>query len=116
MKDNVTFDRPIAAKLIVRLENGDEFEPTPKDLYKFGLASRADAYFNFTKNLRKVIGEDSRLDEGDISMLRYFVERSVFHYGAEMLEDFTCSDDPETLEQMRAVLVKLSGWEGGTDG
>lgn len=110
MSRDATFDRPVKAKLVVRLENGDEFEPTEEDLREFDLVDPGKAYQNFCKHLRKIVGEDNDLCGGDLSMLRYFVERSVYHYGHEHLGDFTCDDDDETYELMEQVLRKIT-WE-----
>lgn len=108
MARDVTFDRPLKAKLIVRLENGDEFEPTKEDLKHFGLIDPVDAYANFNRNLRKIVGAEDELCAGDLCTLRYFAERSILYAGHEGLGDFTCSDDDETLEKMTGVLTKLT--------
>lgn len=82
MTREVTYDRPVPAKLlVVRLGNGDEWEAGPDDWSKFGLVRALDAYAAFERHVRTVL-TDAGLLKGDltkaqINPLRYIVELAI---------------------------------------
>lgn len=77
-KREVTFDRPIPAKLMVELANKERFEPKPDDLRKFGLVNASDVYARFEHWLFEKLaanGVPTRdLTDTGINPIRYLVE------------------------------------------
>lgn len=79
-----TYDRPIEAKLVVRLSNGEEWEATQADLDRFGLVARNDAYMAFNSALTDALTSHGLLDydadeyrtltDAEVNPLRYLVE------------------------------------------
>lgn len=80
---SVSYDRPVTAKLVVQLANGETFEPTAEDLAKFGLVRRLDAYMAFNDHLAKVLIQAGLLDrekdttEARVNPLRYIAEVAI---------------------------------------
>lgn len=76
-----TFDRPVKAALIVRLDNGEEFEPSPDDLRKFGLIRALDAYHAFDDHVSTKLREAGVIDrsiiEAGTNPVRYLVELAI---------------------------------------
>lgn len=78
-----TYDRPAAATLHVKLENGETWEATPEDLDKFGYVKRLDAYLLFDDHISEalraasLIGKD--ITDARINPLRYIVELAICH-------------------------------------
>lgn len=87
-----TFDRPVAAKLIVRLDNGEEWEATPEDLEKFRLVNRNDAYTTVRTALIDILRKHGllaqpgghsdgeareELTDTELNPLRYFIETAL---------------------------------------
>lgn len=73
----VTYDRPVGAKLVVRLDNGDEWDATDEDLKRFDLARPLDLYNRFHELFVEALGIDrfKDLDEGCAAhAVRYLVE------------------------------------------
>jgi hypothetical protein len=76
-----TYDRPVKATLLVRLDNGEEWEPKPEDLAKFNLVDRHEAYMTFDDHLRRIlhdaglIGRD--ITDAQLNPVRYLVELAV---------------------------------------
>jgi hypothetical protein len=70
-----TYDLPQKAKLIVRTEHGGEWEATAKDLEKFGLVRRSDAYLDVQRSLAR-FGFKAGTDH---CSLRYAIERVLYH-------------------------------------
>jgi hypothetical protein len=77
MPSHVTFDRPVKAKLLVRLDNGEEFEPRPEDLDKFGLGYKITLYER-AKNMLLEALELGTTDDADedtaAQSVRYMIE------------------------------------------
>lgn len=77
---NVTYDRPVNAKLMVVLEDGETWEAKPEDVRKFGYVDYLDAYTTFERTLREqlvaggVLSERSDLTEAALNPVRYLVE------------------------------------------
>lgn len=87
---DITYDRPVKATLIVRLNNEarEEWEATPDDLAKFGYINKQDAYFLFRKHYADALvnaglsGDDAPNGYRDVayaetSPLRYLVETAL---------------------------------------
>lgn len=80
-----TYDRPVKATLLVRLENGEEWEATPEDLEKFHLVNRLDAYMTFNRALTKALTEQGLLGgdgprdltDTELNPVRYLGEISI---------------------------------------
>lgn len=76
-----TFDRPVKAALIVRLDNGEEFEPSPDDLRKFGLIRGFDAYHAFDDHVSTVLRDAGAIDrsiiEAGTNPIRYLAELAI---------------------------------------
>lgn len=84
MNDKVTFQRPVAAKLWVRLANGDEWIAGPDDLAKFGLGNKLDLYIR----ARNMLAEGIGLEPGEIpgndryetaNLVRYLIECALMY-------------------------------------
>lgn len=112
MGDPVTYDRPVRAALIVRLDNGDEWEAGPEDYERFGLGRRLDIYDRAEKMLREGLGIEpgSRLPDGPI-LVRYLIECAICYrhspWADENGEPWPRDDDdePPFMEQLRAVFA-----------
>lgn len=89
-KPDVTYDRPVKATLVVRLDNadGEEWEATPEDLAKFGYVDRQEAYFLFRKHYAEALcaaglsGDDAPDGYRDVayaetSPLRHLVDTAI---------------------------------------
>jgi hypothetical protein len=100
----VSYNRPVEAKLVVQLTNGEIFDATQADFANFGLVKKLDAYMEFNRHLTKVLHEAGLLEEREdltdskLNPLRYLVELAVVM--PELLEH------PETAEN-DANVVKL---------
>lgn len=112
----VTFDRPVEAKLIVRLENGEEWEAKRDDLAKFGYVERYEAYQHFRNALWQILNDAGLLDDGDaliraaINPIRYLAE--VASGQPEFLDH---EDLAETRAQVQAIeqLLRAAGVTNG---
>lgn len=77
---DVQYQRPVKAKLVVRLDNGEEFEATAADFAKFNLVSRADVYKGFRDGLTQILevgGYSVDPTEAAVNILRHLVEQTV---------------------------------------
>lgn len=77
-----TYDRPAKAMLVVRLENGEEWEATDDDLTRFGLCQRGEAYSLFSRTLHAALQRENllptgRLTDAYLNPIRYLVEVAV---------------------------------------
>jgi hypothetical protein len=68
-----TYERPVEAKLVVRLANGEEWEATADDLAKFGYAERYASHYRFRLALIRIL-ESAGLTPDAISPIRYLSE------------------------------------------
>ena len=113
---NVTYDRPVAAKLTVSLDNGETWEATPEDLRHFGYVSRSEVYRNFRGTLISaldgagLLDDDTRRDltDTELNPLRYLVEVAV-SYPDELprLAQRSADDAPSVLEQIADIERRL---------
>lgn len=89
-KPDVTYDRPVKATLIIRLNNaaGEEWEATPEDLAKFGYINSRDTYALFRKHYANALHAAGLSGDGapdgyrDVSYaetrpLRYLIETAL---------------------------------------
>ena len=71
------YDRPIEAKLVVRLANGEEWDATEKDFKKFGLIVGSKAYMRWHDWIYKRLDEagliKSDLTTCAINIIRYAI-------------------------------------------
>lgn len=80
-----TYNRPVAAKLIVRLENGEEWEAKPEDLDQFGYTSKLDTYDEFQKALQQAVNVSREdiperyvdLIKTSLNPIRYLAEQVI---------------------------------------
>ena len=84
MRDiEASYERQLKAKLIVRLENGEEWEAKADDLEKFGIDFRTESYYRFDSGLEKLLTDagliDRDLTQARLNMVRYFAELSICH-------------------------------------
>lgn len=83
MNRNVTYDRPVKAKLMVSLNDGDEmWEATAEDLAKFGLFYGYDAYKVWHDWMVDLLDKGGLLPDRDltdamINPIRYTVELAM---------------------------------------
>ena len=78
-----SYERPIRGRLVVVLDNGEQWDATPADLEQFGAVKRLDAYLNFIRHLRNILHAAGLLD-GDLTdtalnPIRYLVELAVMN-------------------------------------
>ena len=108
---DVTYDRPVKATLIVRLDNGDEWEAGPDDWDRFGLGKRLDIYTRAERMLRDALGIRDRWDDHEgPNLIRYLIECAVMYDHSPWAdadgkpwprdED---DDEPSFIEQIRSV-------------
>lgn len=100
-----TYDRPVEAKLVVRLDNDEEWDAKPEDLKRFGLVDRNDAYMAVHRFMTKLLGDELD-DRGDLTKhpancVRYMVERLV---SADIPFDGTYDEDTPFLAELKAFL------------
>lgn len=101
---NVTYDRPVTAKLVVQLDNGETFDARSEDVAKFGYVEARGAYMAFRRHVAKVledanlIGRAGDLTNTAINPIRHLVEMAINY--PELL------DHPETAET-NAQLVTI---------
>ena len=79
-----SYERPLKAKLIVRLENGEEWEATAADLEKFDLDRPSAAYYRFDQALGKLLGAAGLIEREDVTRsrlnhVRYLAELTICH-------------------------------------
>lgn len=75
-----SYQRPVKATLIVRLENGEEWEATPDDLEAFDAGRRRDIYARAERLLTEALGYDDDLTnyEGP-NLVRYLMECAIVY-------------------------------------
>ncbi len=77
------YDRPVKAKLVVRLDDGEEWDATYDDLKnEFRLESPSVCYWRFSDSLTKLLDEAGLLDRKDITsahlnVIRYLAETAI---------------------------------------
>lgn len=76
-----SYDRPVKATLLVRLDNGEEWEATPEDMAGFGYVDRLNAYGAFDDHLRNLLIREGlierRTTEARLNPLRYIAELAI---------------------------------------
>ena len=91
MATKVTYDRPVEAELVVKLNDGHTFPARPADYTKFGLINRLGTYSLFDTTLTRIltdnglINHDSptetdgyrELTDTELNPLRYFIENVI---------------------------------------
>jgi hypothetical protein len=99
-KNHATYDRPINARLIVRLDNGDEWEADEEDLQKFGFLNGHNAYIRWERHISGLLREAGLLGNGDITD----TEINAFRYITELIlcypEDFLSHADGEINKEV----------------
>lgn len=99
-----TYSIEVGAKLIVRLDNGQEHEATEEDARRFGLIDPLEAYRRFYKYLEAIVRRD--LTETPINPIRYLAECAICYDHMPEGEDDAA---------IREVLRKLGVWAGVED-
>ncbi|MET4144304.1 hypothetical protein [Arthrobacter sp. UYCo732] len=64
-----TYERPVKATMIVRLENGEEFEATPDDYLKFGYANRDTVLADWRAFVEDATGVDLLTEGSELNPL-----------------------------------------------
>lgn len=101
-KDITTkIDRPVTARLVWALENGENIAVTPESLYKVGYVNAGDVYRDFEGNLSRVFEKMDLLSDGEdltdceINVFRHLIEVALFYpthwdeFKDEMTENLT---------------------------
>lgn len=75
------YERPVTARLVVRLDNGEEWEATPDDLKQFNLTETSEAYSRFERALSALL-TSAGLIRGDVTdaklnIVRYLAETAI---------------------------------------
>lgn len=84
-----TYDRPVTAKLVVVLENGETWDADTDDFEVFNLVNRLAAYRDLEQVLTKLGMDGDRRH----SALRYVIERHLAYSGTDLDIDI---DDPDS--------------------
>lgn len=111
------YERRIPAKLIVRLDNGEEFEATTEDLEKFGLVERT----TFIGKIRKLIvaglAESKGGKEGGEFQLQPVISLlDLAAYAPSSLTDEKTEEFMQQFLELEQVLEKeVRRKEGGQD-
>lgn len=111
------YERRIPAKLIVRLDNGEEFEATAEDLEKFGLVERT----TFISKLRRIIVEglaESKAGKhgGEFQLQPFISLLDTAAYAPEKLADGKVGGFKQEFLYMEQELEKEARRnEGGQD-
>lgn len=110
----VTFDRPVAAKLLVRLETGEEWEASPEDLARFGYGKRLDLYVRAASLLAEGLGlehfDELAHHEGP-NLVRYVLECAIMYNHSPWADSdgqpWPEDEDREDYQaQLRAVILE----------
>jgi hypothetical protein len=97
-----TYDRPVKARLVIKLENGEEWEATQADLDKFKLVGRLDAYSAVCAALKRCGMDTDRRH----ASLRYVIERTLAYVDLPVnFDDVEGEDYPVVREVRRGFLA-----------
>jgi len=126
MADDVTYDRPVKATLIVRLDNGDEWEAGPEDYPRFGLGVRLDLYVRTAQMLADGLGLggfDDLTDHPGPNLVRYIIECGICYRHSPWAdengkpwpkdEDDIHGEAPTYKDQLRAVFATTEATDAG---
>lgn len=115
----VTYERPMRASLIVRLENGDEWEASAQDLDRFGYGRRLSIYTRTAQMLAEGLGLshfDELTDHPRPNLVRYLIECGVMYRHSPWADENgepwprdEDDDEPPFMEQLRAAFVTQDG-------
>lgn len=111
------YERPVPAMLVVRLENGEEWEATTEDLARFGAGVRLDLYSRTSDLLVEALGLEAgtdltRADEHHgANLVRYLVECALMYdhspWADEHGEPWPEDEDGEDFrEVLRSYLLR----------
>lgn len=103
-----TYEVPVQATLVVRLDNGKEWEAKSEDFVKFGLVDGREAYWRFCDKLSRALCQYSGLTEGDlinaaVNPIRYLAE-VIFCYPPEFAEGPEMVETYAEIGQIERVL------------
>lgn len=108
--NGVSYQRPVMAKLIVRLDNGEEWEAGPEDLKRFDLAKPLDLYVRTDALLREAFGVEDWDDHPAGNLVRYLVECGICYRHSPWANDAgepwardEDDDGPTFLDEFRAA-------------
>lgn len=108
----VTYERPIKATLVVRLDSGEEWVAGPEDFEKFGLESLGAGYLRFDWHVTRVLYEAGLLPTQDltdshINVIRHLVELATAYGAAASLSmlnnDYMAGENAVLVEIERAL-------------
>lgn len=104
MAKRPTYDVPVEARLVVKLDNGKEWEAKPEDLARFDLFNGLETYWKLSDRLRDILRDagqltaDQDLTEAAINPFRRFIE-----LGLTIPEMLDHREMDETYEEIVAI-------------
>jgi hypothetical protein len=107
---DVTFERPVKATLVVRLENGDEWDATEEDLDRFGYGRKLGIYGDISDMLLEAMGVENYPEDSVGQAVRYLVECAIMYdHSPWAREDGTPWDgeDAESVDRLKAAYKHL---------
>lgn len=78
----VTYERPVPAKLIVRLDNGEEFPATLEDLGKFGYVDKNTVLADWRAFVEDAIGSDLLSADSELNPLWIVLHQALKNPGS----------------------------------
>jgi hypothetical protein len=96
----VTYERPVTATLVVRLDNGEEFDAKPEDAGRFGYIGKEALLADFQRFITDAIGKHPK--ESEFAQLWNVLVVAV--HNPEVL------GHPEPMEPIKAELAHLDSW------
>lgn len=96
-----TYSRPVRARLVVRLDNGEEWDATADDVAQFGLLSPTEVNTRIIAWLQEHLGTRT-LTETNLNPLRYLYECAM---------NYSYMPDADTAAELRAVIALGIPWE-----
>lgn len=111
-----TYERPIKAKLIVRLANGEEWEAQDGDYAKFGLVKALHAYWEFSDRLLRALQDhggigDDELTATALNPVRFLAETTLCH--PDLLDH---PEMAETYAEIGQIELALRAAEAAREG
>lgn len=99
----VTYERPVAATLFVRLANGEEFEATPEDAARFGYISKEQLFGDIRALVKDAIG----LDPKDSAFGPFWNVLCIAAYNREALYNEAMVPSTEGLRDLNSEILAL---------
>lgn len=77
-----TYDRPVAAAMIVRLENGEEFEAKAEDFNKFGYVDKNTVLADWRAFVEDAVGSDLLSADAELNPFWLVLHQALHNPGS----------------------------------